>query len=165
MEGDIDRGDDITDNKENSLEGPVVGESLLKERFLKKPIGDRKVADGSGGTSPLPPLPPKTPSQGQAPPQPFGGHVRHNENDAVVSNGVGLLRRPSTPSRKRNSVASHIPKPVGSTRQPASRLVGPILVRLFFGFIHSIDLEVQMNFVGYFVFPIFLFCLQIICLK
>nr|CDS15161.1 lisH domain containing protein ARMC9 [Echinococcus granulosus] len=120
MESDIDRGDDITDNKENALEGSVVGENLLRERFLKKSAAgavDGKKAGRSGGTSPLS-LPPPSSSQ---PPLPYGGHVRHTENDAVVSNNVGLLRRPSTPSRKRFS-GSHIPKPVTTTKQQTSRL-------------------------------------------
>lgn len=121
MESDIDRGDDITDNKENSLEGSAMGESLLRERFSKKPTAGAasgKKVGRSGGTSPLP-MPPSSLSQ---PPMPYGGHVRHNENDAVLSNSVGLLRRPSTPGRKRFAT-SQIPKPAASTRQQTSRLV------------------------------------------
>ncbi|VDK36323.1 unnamed protein product [Taenia asiatica] len=120
MESDIDRGDDVTDNKENSLEGSMMGESLLRERFLKKPAAEAaggKKAGRSGGNSPMP-MPPSSSSQ---PPLPYGGHVRHNENDAVLNNSVGLLRRPSTPGRKRFAT-SQIPKPVATTRQQTSRL-------------------------------------------
>ncbi|VDM32524.1 unnamed protein product [Hydatigera taeniaeformis] len=121
MESDIDRGDDITDNKENSLEGCIMGENLLKERFLKKPAtgGARGKRGGrSGGTSPLS-MPPPSSSQ---PLQPYGGHVHHNENDAVLSNSIGLLRRPSTPSRKRFAI-SQIPKPAVTNRQQNARSV------------------------------------------
>ncbi|KAL5111404.1 LisH domain-containing protein ARMC9 [Taenia crassiceps] len=118
MESDIERGDDITDNKENSLEGSMMGESLLRERFLKKPaaeVASGKKAGRSGGTSPMPP------TFSPHPPLPYGGHVRHNENDAVLNNSVGLLRRPSTPGRKRFTT-SQIPKPAVTTRQQTSRL-------------------------------------------
>ncbi|KAM7539561.1 hypothetical protein Aperf_G00000032144 [Anoplocephala perfoliata] len=123
MEIDIDRGDDITDNKENTLEGSVIGERLLKEYYEKKVerANSRvsKKAGRSGGVSPLPTAPAKGPS----PQPPYGGHVRHNETDAIVSNNVGLLRRPSTPSRRRNSnaIPSQIPKPVNTAKQSVSR--------------------------------------------
>lgn len=127
MEIDIDRGDDITDNRENSLDGSVIGENLLKERFEKKKeyanSNASKRAGWSDMNSPLPPMPNKASS----PQPPFGRHVYHNENDSIVSNNAGLLRRPSTPSRRRSSniTPSQIPKPVGSTRQS--------VVRLFYG--------------------------------
>ncbi|KAM3174106.1 hypothetical protein ACTXT7_011207 [Hymenolepis weldensis] len=123
MEIDIDRGDDITDNKENSLDGSVIGENLLKERFEKKReyanSSASKRAGWSDMNSPFPPMPNKASS----PQPPFGKHAYHNENDSIVSNNAGLLRRPSTPSRRRNSniTPSQIPKPAGSTRQSVVR--------------------------------------------
>lgn len=123
MESDIDKGDDIIDNKENTLEGPVIGETLLKEHFEKKMESTNsrvnKTAGRSGGVSPLPTMPAKRPS----PQPPYGVHMRHNENDAVVNSNIGLLRRPSTPSRRRNpnSQPSQIPKPVNTAKQLAPR--------------------------------------------
>nr|CDS29502.1 lisH domain containing protein ARMC9 [Hymenolepis microstoma] len=123
MEVDIDRGDDITDNKENTLDGSVIGEILLKERYEKEkenatPSASKR-AGRSAMNSPLPPMPNKALS----PQPPFGRHDIHSENDPIINNNAGLLRRPSTPSRRRNSniTPSQIPKPAGSTRQSVAR--------------------------------------------
>ncbi|VDN99891.1 unnamed protein product [Rodentolepis nana] len=120
MEVDIDRGDDITDNKENTLDGAIVGEILLKERFEKEkenvfPSANKR-AGRSNMNSPLLPMPNKALS----PQPPF---ANHNENDSIMNNNAGLLRRPSTPSRRRNSniTPSQIPKPAGSNRQSVPR--------------------------------------------
>ncbi|VDD76981.1 unnamed protein product [Mesocestoides corti] len=106
MEGDIDRGDDLGDNKENAVDGGLAGESLLRQAF-------QRVKKENPATTPQPPY----------------GHVRHYETDSVISTG-GLLRRPSTPGRKRGSTASQIPKPSAASKLPPSRWVKGSIFRL-----------------------------------
>ncbi len=100
MERDIDRGDDTNDNKEHSNGISLIGEHLLHQQYQKA----RK----------------DTPASVQ---QPFGGYVRHGENDTVVRTG-GLLRRPSTPNRQRGSTPTQIPQPINTARNQPPRLVG-----------------------------------------
>lgn len=126
MEIDIDRGDDLKDNKENSFDGHIIGEALLKERYEKKVKPTSHTSKKGGRSNPVSPLPPTSnASSSHSPQPPYGGHVHHNENDSIVSNNMGLLRRPSTPSRRRgsNMAPSQIPKPTGSNRQSVARWV------------------------------------------